>query len=111
MNLRNTIRKKLRENVEELFSSEEDKKWLQEEIQKIKNMSAEEFNEHLMYRLHMGPPFNPIEPIRSIYQEKIRECIESTGMHNLNYVESASKSPWLWGERRDTPPLPLGAMY
>ena len=76
-------------------------------------MSPEEFDEDLKFKMHGSfGPFNPREPLRSVYQNKIKECLNSNlDKEKYSHIYEGSEHYFLQGEEKDTPELPPGAMY
>ena len=89
--------------------SEEDKRWVNELLEKINNFSTIKELDDYVFEATMGHhfPFNPPEPLRSVFRSKLKQA----NVSNTN--DEITKTSLLSMVEGDWKPidLPPGAMY
>jgi len=114
--MKDKIRKLIRESINILFEEKKEKskfeKFIDNPSDEIKSIETVEEMNKLLFDMTCGFhfPFNPPEPLRTDFRNKIEELKEKNPEEfensNLDMVYSR-----VAGEYEPTPPLPPGAVY
>ena len=114
--MKDKIRKLIRESINILFEEKEEKsifgKFIDNPSEGIKSIETIDEMEKLLFDMTCGFhfPFNPSEPLRTDFRNRLEELKENNpeGFENSHLDMAYSR---VVGEYEPTPPLPPGAVY